>query len=55
VDEKLARDAAHAVLGSDMKSDLVTKGDLVEFKAEVRAELASMRTERAVRGRGGSR
>lgn len=48
VDEKLARDAAHAVLGTDMKHDLATKADLADLRTElagIRAEIANSRVE----------
>lgn len=35
VDDQLARDAARAVLGVDARTDLATKTDLAELKAEL--------------------
>ena len=43
VDERLAREAAHAVLGSDMKNELATKADLVELRALTKSDLAELR------------
>ena len=42
VDEQLARDAARAVLGYEVRTDLATKADIAELKiamADMRAEL----------------
>jgi hypothetical protein len=51
VDEQLARDAAHAVLGSDMQNELATKADvallradLADFRAATKSDLADSRT-----------
>jgi urease gamma subunit len=44
VAEQLARDAAHAVLGTDMKDELVTKSVLKSEIAGVRADIAALET-----------
>ena len=43
VDERLARDAARAVLGYDARTDLATRADLAELKAATRADLAELK------------
>jgi len=35
VDEQLARDAARAVLGAEARTELATKADLAELKADI--------------------
>lgn len=39
VDEQLARDAARAVLGTEARTDLVTKADLAAGLAELKADV----------------
>ena len=39
VDEQLARDAARAVLGTEARTDLVTKADLADGLAELKTDV----------------
>ena len=45
VDEQLAKDAARAVLGSDVRTDLATKADLMALRIELKADMAEMKAE----------
>jgi hypothetical protein len=45
VEEELARSAAKAVISAEEKEKLATKTDLVELKAELKVDIASVRTE----------
>jgi hypothetical protein len=45
VEEDLARAAARAVIGAEEKEKLATKADLAEFKAELKVDIANVRTE----------
>jgi hypothetical protein len=42
VDEQLARDAARAVLGYDVRNDLATKGDVARLEAATKADLGRL-------------
>lgn len=43
VDERLARDAARAVLGHDARTDLATKADITRLEAATKADIAELR------------
>jgi hypothetical protein len=45
VDEQLAREAAQAVLPADAMTELATKADLTELRADVRADIAELKAE----------
>ena len=45
VEEDLARSAARAVIGAEEKEKLATKADLAELKAELKVDIANVRTE----------
>lgn len=45
VDERLAKDAASAVMGSERMTDLVTKREFDLLRTEVKAEFAQVRAE----------
>ena len=45
VEEDLARAAARAVIGAEEKEKLATKADLAELKAELKVDIANVRTE----------
>ncbi len=45
VEEDLARSAARAVIGAEEKEKLATKADLAELKAELKVDIAAVRTE----------
>jgi hypothetical protein len=45
VEEDLARSAARAVMGAEEKEKLATKADLAELKAELKVDIAAVRTE----------
>jgi hypothetical protein len=45
VEEDLARSAARAVIGAEEKEKLATKVDLAELKAELKVDIAAVRTE----------
>jgi hypothetical protein len=43
VDEQLSKEAARAVLPSDVLLDLATKADLAELKAELKGDLTELK------------
>ena len=43
VDERLARDAARSVLGTDARTDLATKADIAELRLATKADIAELR------------
>jgi hypothetical protein len=45
IEEDLARSAARAVIGAEEKEKLATKADLAELKAELKVDIANVRTE----------
>jgi hypothetical protein len=45
VDEELARSAARAVLAAEARADLTTKSDLAAGFAELRTEMAELKTD----------
>lgn len=45
VDEPLAKAAARAVLAADVTTELATKADLAQLKAEFRVDLADLKSE----------
>lgn len=43
VDERLARDAARSVLGTDARTDLATKADIAELRLATKADIREVR------------